>query len=147
MTYSRIAGFLSMAVLFALVLGVTFAERSFAQTTTTVEILAADLVDDPAGDNAKDAYVKVNAKIATATAAATVVTFPSGTFEDVGEILIVGIKGKAAVPASGSTAAVAANPITFRGNNTVFTGKIMFNVQNSQDIVICLLYTSPSPRD
>ena len=136
MTYSRIAGFLSMAVLFALVLGVTFAERSFAQTTTTVEILATDLVDDPAGDNAKDAYVKVNAKIATATAAGTVVTFPSGTFEDVGEILIVGIKGKAAVPASGSTAAVAANPITFRGSNTVFTGKIMFNVQNSQDIVI-----------
>ena len=134
MIYSRITGFLSMAVLFALVLGVTFAERSFAQTT--VEILATDLADDPDGADAKKAYQKVNAKIATATAPGTVVTFPSGEFEDVGEIVIIGREGKAAVPASGSTAAVAANPITFRGNNTVFTGKIMFNVQDSQDIVI-----------
>ena len=133
MTYSRIAGFLSMAVLFALVLGVTFAERSFAQTTTTVEILATDLADDPDGDNAKDAQDKVNAKIAAATVTAgAVVTFPSGEFEDVGEILIVGKNGTAAT----TNPAAPAKHITFRGNNTVFTGKIMFNVQDSTYVTI-----------
>ena len=138
--FSRIRSLFGTAVLFALVLGVTSAERSFAQTTTTVEILATDLEDDPDDmTNRKDAQDKVNAKIAAATVTAgTVVTFPSGEFEDVGEILIVGKDGTAAVAANAATntAAVAANPITFRGSNTVFTGKIMFNVQDSQDIVI-----------
>ena len=134
MTYSRIAGFLSMAVLFALFLGAAFAERSFAQTTTTVEILATDLVDD-AADKAdrKDAQDKVNAKIDAATlTGGSVVTFPSGTFPDVGEILIVGKNGTAAT----TNPAAPAKYITFRGNNTVFTGKIMINVQDSTYITI-----------
>ena len=130
--FSRIRSLFGTAVLFALVLGVTSAERSFAQTN--VEILATDLADDPAGDDAKKAYEKVNKKIEDATlTGGSMVTFPSGEFKDVGEILITGVSGTAAVTGTG---AKPANPVTFRGNNTVFTGKIMFNVQNSQDIVI-----------
>ena len=130
--FSRIRSLFGTAVLFALVLGVASAERSFAQTN--VEILATDLADDPAGDDAKKAYQKVNKKIEDATlTGGSMVTFPSGEFKDVGEILITGVSGTAAVTGTG---AKPANPVTFKGNNTVFTGKIMFNVQNSQDIVI-----------
>ena len=131
--FSRIRSLFGTAVLFALVLGVTSAERSFAQTT--VEILATDLADDEDSvTDAKKAYEKVNKKIEDATlTGGSMVTFPSGTFKDVGEILITGVSGTAAVTGTG---AKPANPVTFKGNNTVFTGKIMFNVQNSQDIVI-----------
>ena len=136
MTYSRIAGFLSMVVLFALVLGVVSSERSFAQAP--VEILATDLAGDPTtvpADERKTASTKVSTKIAGATAGA-VVTFPSGEFKDVGEIRVVDKSGTAGTAASGSTAAVAAKPITLRGNGTVFTGKIMINVQDSSYITI-----------
>ena len=134
--FSRIRNLFGTAVLFALVSGATFAERSFAQTN--VEILATDLADD-AADKAdrKDAQDKVNAKIDAATlTGGSVVTFPSGEFEDVGEILIVGKNGMAGTAATTGTAAVAAKPITFRGDGTVFTGKIMFNVQSSTYIRI-----------
>ena len=136
MTYLRIAGFLSMAVIFALVLGVISAERSFAQTT--VEILATDLADDPETvANSKKAYEKVNAKIAAAgVTGGTVVMFPRGEFKDVGEILVVDKDGTAGTAATATDAAVLPKPITLRGDGTVFTGKIMINVQDSSYITI-----------
>ena len=136
MTYLRISGFLSIAVIFALVLGVISAERSFAQTT--VEILATDLADDADSvTNSKKAYEKVNAKIAAAgVTGGTVVMFPRGEFKDVGEILVVDKDGTAGTAATATEAAVLAKPITLRGNGTVFTGKIMINVQESTYITI-----------
>ena len=134
--FSRIRNLFGTAVLFALVLGVISAERSFAQTT--VEILATDLADDPDSvANSKKAYEKVNAKIAAAgVTGGTVVMFPRGEFKDVGEILVADKDGAAGTAATATDAAVLPKPITLRGNGTVFTGKIMINVQESTYITI-----------
>ena len=106
-------------------------EQALAQSE--VEITVADLRDDTAGADPKKAYEKVNAKIAASSVTGgTVVTFPEGEFKDVGEILIAGKKGTAAT----TSPAAPAKPITFRGNGTVFTGKIMINVQDSEYLVI-----------
>ena len=131
MEYLQVLRFLGLAVVLALVGSAVLAERALAQTT--VEITAADLRDDTAGADPKKAYEKVNAKIAASSVTGgTVVTFPEGEFKDVGEILIAGKKGAAAT----TSPAAPAKPVTFRGNGTVFTGKIKINVFDSEHIVI-----------
>ena len=131
MGYLQVSRFLGLAIVFALVAVAVSTERTLAQTV--VEITAADLRDDTAGADPKKAYEKVNAKIAASSVTGgTVVTFPEGEFKDVGEILIAGKKGAAAT----TSPAAPAKPVTFRGNGTVFTGKIMINVQDSEHIVI-----------
>ena len=133
MNYLRVMRIFSLAAMFALVTGAAFAERSFAQAM--VEITAADLTSDTTGAESerKTAQTKVNDKIKAATVTAgTVVTFPSGEFKDVGEIQIFGKSGTA----PSTSPAAAAKYITFRGEGTVFTGKIMINVQGSKYVVI-----------
>ena len=131
MGYLQVSRFLGLSIVFALVAVAVSTERTLAQTT--VEITAADLRDDTAGADPKKAYEKVNAKIAASSVTGgTVVTFPEGEFKDVGEILIAGKEGAAAA----TSPAAPAKPITFRGNGTVFTGKIMINVQDSEHIAI-----------
>ena len=129
----RIVRFWGLAAIFALVTGAALAERSFAQAM--VEITAADLTSDTTGDNRMTAQQKVNKKIADATlTGGSVVTFPSGEFKDVGEIQVFSKSGTAS-SGSGDTA-VEAKYITFRGDGTVFTGKIMINVFNSKYVVV-----------
>ena len=133
MGYLQSMRFLGLSVVFVLVTGAAFAERSFAQAM--VEITAADLTSDTTGAESerKTAQTKVNDKIKAATVTAgTVVTFPSGEFKDVGEIQIFGKSGTA----PSTSPAAAAKYITFRGEGTVFTGKIMINVQGSKYVVI-----------
>ena len=133
MNYLRVMRIFSLAAMFALVTGVAFAERSFAQAM--VEITAADLASDTTGANQMTAQQKVNKKIADATLTGdSVVSFPSGEFKDVGEIQVFGESGTA--PSGSGATAVAAKPITLRGDGTVFTGKIMINVLNSKYVVI-----------
>ena len=130
MPFSRVFG---SAVFFFLAFGMISADGGLVRAQTAVEIPATDLADDPPGADARKAYEKVNAKIAGAgVTGGTVVTFPSGEFEDVGEILVLDKNGTAAT----TDPAAPAKYITFRGKNTVFTGKIMFNVQNSTYIKI-----------
>ena len=132
MEYLRTMRIFSLAAMFALVTGAAFAERSFAQAM--VEITAADLTATT-GATPMSAQDKVNKKIADATlTGGSVVSFPSGEFKDVGEIQIFGESGTA--PSGSGATAVAAKYITFRGSGTVFTGKIMINVQGSKYVVI-----------
>ena len=135
MLFLRVLG---SAVFFFLAFGMIFADGGLVRAQTTVEILATDLVDDEDSvANSKKAYEKVNAKIAAAgVTGGTVVMFPRGEFKDVGEILVVDKDGTAGTAATATDAAVLPKPITLRGNGTVFTGKIVINVQESTYITI-----------
>ena len=128
--YSQLKGF---AFLLCLVFGL-----GSSASAADVTITPGDLEDTAADATAtppvafKSAQDKVAEKIAGAGAGDTV-TFPSGTYDDVGEILIT----KAGEPSDDpdTMADEGDGPIVFRGEGTVFTGKIMFNVKASHVVI------------
>ena len=81
---------------------------------------------------AKSAQEKVMEKIKNVGAGDTV-TFPSGSYKDVGEILITTSGEPSDDP---DTAADEGDgPVVFQGTGTIFTGKIMFNVKASHVVI------------
>ena len=81
---------------------------------------------------AKSAQQKVMDKIENVGAGDTV-TFPSGSYKDVGEILIT--RGGEPSDDPATEADEGDGPVVFQGTGTIFTGKIMFNVKAGHVVI------------
>ena len=132
--YSQIKSFVGLAVLSLAILLLSWG-RIHEVHAADVTIMPADLMPTEADSSAtppvvaKSAEEKVAEKIEDVEAGDTV-TFPAGTYDDVGEILIT---------TSGEDS-TGDGPITFLGagtgdDGTIFTGKILFNVKASNVVI------------
>ena len=133
---SQLKDILRLPVLFLLAFCViSGADRVLAADVT---ISPSDLMSTKADADAtppvlaKSAQDKVADKIKGVSAGDTV-TFPSGSYKDVGEILITTSGEPSDDP---DTAADEGDgPVVFQGTGTIFTGKIMFNVKASHVVI------------
>ena len=133
---SQLKEIYTWAVFFVLSFGVVSgADRVLAADVT---ISPNDLMSTKADPDAtppvlaKSAQQKVMEKIKGVGAGDTVM-FPSGSYDDVGEILIT----SGGEPSDDLTteADEGDGPVVFQGNGTTFTGKIMFNVKAGHVVI------------